>query len=328
MYFDRITGDNYNEVFDFDFKCELLDIVNDKIRLHYWIPINDQNYTATYFNDLKSETIEPLYNKSTVFFQRITGFIAQIKCEYHPDLNDLKSWFALFHTKIGKNLTAYNNWNFSSDTSSKWWDSIEHGFWFAESTTMLIQTVPYIIGKQQIMNAYIQIQPERTFFKKQLVTDSIFGIPYKFADRIIWELIWKQTIVRNDDFFTPIRFQLPDEQINGTDIISNIDFEFTERIYNIYYFDAMDILSQLGGLRASLMPIMGIFIPFFTIHFLHQLAIIIQNDIKHKYHQSECNLIETTTKQLRLIQIAYQSNQIQIDPALEKSINRYLSPKT
>lgn len=147
MYYDRITGDNYNEIFEYDFRCELLDIANDKIRLHYWVPVNDEEYLSSYENDL-DPNMEPAYNRSTVFFWRSTGFSAQIRNEFHPDLHGLRSWYALFHTKIGKNLTAFNNWNFSSDTSSKWWDSIEHGFWFAESTTMLIQTVPYYIGQE------------------------------------------------------------------------------------------------------------------------------------------------------------------------------------
>lgn len=57
MYYDRITGENYNEIFWFDFKCELLDIANDKIRIHYWVPMNDLDYESTYFTDLKSEVI-------------------------------------------------------------------------------------------------------------------------------------------------------------------------------------------------------------------------------------------------------------------------------
>lgn len=57
------------------------------------------------------------------------------------------------------------------------------------------------------------------------------------------ELLWKQTIVRNDDFMTPPRLMLPGEEINGTAIISNIDFEFTERIYKIHFYGIMDMLS-------------------------------------------------------------------------------------
>ena len=135
MFYDRIEGDSYSEFYNFDFPCELLEVTNDKIRIHYWIPMNDESFKSSFDNDLKPDLV-PSYNSSTVFFWRSTGFSAQVRCEFDPDLYNLKSWYALFHTKIGKNnLTAFNNWNF---TIPKWWDSIEHGFWFDEATTMLM----------------------------------------------------------------------------------------------------------------------------------------------------------------------------------------------
>lgn len=129
------------------FRCELLDIANDKIRIYYHVPINDKNYSAHFVNDVYSD-MKPNKNLTTVFFKRSSEFLAQVRCDFDPDLYGLKSWFALFHTKIGKNESAYNNWNFSSDPSSRWWDSVAEGFWFAESTTLLIYSVPYYIGQQ------------------------------------------------------------------------------------------------------------------------------------------------------------------------------------
>ena len=156
LYYDLVVGTSYTETFEFDLSCELLDIGNSKIRLHYWVPINDDSYRSSFYNSWKDD-LEYSYNDSTVFYWRSTGFSAQIRNEFHKDLHGLKSWYALFHTKIGKDLTRFNNWNFSSDTSSKWWDSIEHGFWFDEGTTMLIGTVHYFIGQEQIQNAYIRL---------------------------------------------------------------------------------------------------------------------------------------------------------------------------
>ena len=75
MYYDVITGTSYGEVFNFDFSCELLDIGNSKIRLHYWVPINDDSYQSNYSNTLKPD-LEPSYNSSTVFFWKSTGFSA------------------------------------------------------------------------------------------------------------------------------------------------------------------------------------------------------------------------------------------------------------
>lgn len=145
MFYDPIGKPTYTEYYDFDFRCELLHIVNDKIRLHYWIPINDENYRSKNYIDIY-EHDHTTYNTTTVFYWRSTGFSAQIFCNFDDSLINLTSFYSIFHTKIGKNLTAYNNWNFSSDTSSRWWDSVEEGFWFADTTTMIAYTVPYVIG--------------------------------------------------------------------------------------------------------------------------------------------------------------------------------------
>ena len=144
-YYDRVVGDVYSEFFVFTFKCELLNIANDKIRVHYWVPVTDDSFKSVFTNDLKPDLV-PTYNSSTVFFWRSTGFSAQILNEFDPDLDGLKTWYTLFHTKIAKtNLTAFANWNFSARTDSNWWDSIDNGFWFDKDTTMLVQTVPYYI---------------------------------------------------------------------------------------------------------------------------------------------------------------------------------------
>lgn len=129
------------------FRCELLNIANDKIRIHYWVPINDPKYKARFKHSL-GEEYEPGVGYKTVFFKRSSEFSAQIHCKMDPSLDGLKSWFALFHTKIGKNESAYNNWNFSSRTDSYWWDSVDAGFWFAKTSTILIYSVPYTIGSQ------------------------------------------------------------------------------------------------------------------------------------------------------------------------------------
>lgn len=124
------------------FNCELLDIANDKIRIHYWIPVNDPKYKARFTHSLGPYE-EPSMDLNSVFFKRSSEFSAQIYCDFHPDLHGLYTWFAMMHTKIGKNETAFSNWNFSSDPSSKWWDSVDFGFWFHETTTLLVYSVRY-----------------------------------------------------------------------------------------------------------------------------------------------------------------------------------------
>lgn len=62
--------------------------------------------------------------------------------------------------------------------------------------------------------------------------------------------------------------------------MANIDFDFTERIYTIKYFGIMDVMSTLGGLRASILPLLGWFIPLMTLHFLYSLAGIIDEKME------------------------------------------------
>ena len=77
---------------------------------------------------------------------------------------------------------------------------------------------------------------------------------------------------------TPIRKVGKNEEFDpkeSSDLISNIDFDFTERIYDVSYFGIMDLMSKLGGLRASIMPILGYVAPLLALHFLYSLAGII-----------------------------------------------------
>ena len=62
----------------------------------------------------------------------------------------------------------------------------------------------------------------------------------------------------------------------------NIDFDFTERVYNIHFYGVMDILSRLGGLRASLLPIFGLLAPLFVTSFLYQLAKVSQTNVEER----------------------------------------------
>lgn len=240
--------------------------------------------------------------------------------EFHEDLHGLKNWYALFHTREGKNLTKYNNWNF---TTSRWWDSVDEGFWFATNTTILVYTVPYYIGKQQIENAIIRVKPERINFKNQNVTKSLFGIssiPLESQD-IIWKrLIWRKTAKINDDHLTDVR-----TKYNRSSIQSNIDFDFTERIYDVQFYNWGDILSKIGGLRASILPILGYIMPLLTLHFLWSLAGII-DDKMHQNQQNEMyQLLNVSMKQFKLIQNADLRGQIQLSLIHRQKLNALLA---
>ena len=128
----------------------------------------------------------------------------------------MRSHHALFHTKIGKNLSAFGNWNFSSESSPRLWDSIDDGFWYADSTTLLVWTVKYSIGDERLQNAYLSVQPEKTIHKKRIVTNRILGIPVSYADKVEEKLLWQKTVVVNDEAKVPKRKRGFMEMFNTT----------------------------------------------------------------------------------------------------------------
>ena len=76
-YYESIGTDAYTEQYLFNFKCELLPIANDKIRIHYWIPLHDSDYKASYLND-RTDKYDPPTDKQrrTAFYRRQSDFYA------------------------------------------------------------------------------------------------------------------------------------------------------------------------------------------------------------------------------------------------------------
>lgn len=124
----------------------------------------------------------------------------------------------------------------------------------------------------------------------------------------------------------PIRKIGVGEEFNatsGTSMLSNIDFDFTERIYDVRYFGIMDLLSKLGGLRASIMPMLGYFVPFLTLHFLWSLAGIINEKLADLQREEMLILIKISRKQIKLILTAMDEGQIKLSKCQEKQVREY-----
>lgn len=51
-YYDAIGTIPFTETYMYNFNCELLDIANAWIRIHYWVPVNDPNYESVFTNTL------------------------------------------------------------------------------------------------------------------------------------------------------------------------------------------------------------------------------------------------------------------------------------
>ena len=144
--FDAIGTVAWDEIVEWYFKCEFMHVVNDKIRIRFWLPYTDVdarlNYTNTspYGAGKQTMTDDELQR---VFFKKSTSFKAQLVMDYDNDLKGLTSYSYALHTKEAADVTKYNNWNF---TTSRIWDSVEEGFWFANETTVLWHTVNHKVG--------------------------------------------------------------------------------------------------------------------------------------------------------------------------------------
>ena len=111
--------------------------------------------------------------------------------------------------------------------------------------------------------------------------------------------MYKKSVIVDDFQRTPKRLIGMGEdydQKTGTDMVSNIDFDFTERIYVIHYFGIMDLLSKLGGLRASILPILGYAAPLLALHFLYTLAGIIDDKLGQFQQDEMLKLIKVSLR--------------------------------
>jgi hypothetical protein len=193
----------------------------------------------------------------------------QVFQTFDKELEGLKTYTALFHTKAGKDFEKWNNWNF---TSPGIWDGDKDAnFWYSPNTTMLYLTVPYILGQQSVQKIDLPLQPESITKVDQIVKSKILGVPIVFGDEQIDQVLWGPTLNMNSDYLVPLQ-----GVYNGTTITTQLNMNFVERRYILSYFTVFDIMSKIGGFRASVMPIVGEFAPFFILFFLVQLSKIIQ----------------------------------------------------
>lgn len=226
--FDAIGTVAWSELIEFNFRCEFMQVVNDKIRIRFWIPYAEQslsNFTNTSPFGAGRQSMSTEDREKTIF-KRSTAFKAQLVMEYDESLTGLRTYTYALHTKEAANLTKYNNWNF---TTSRIWDSVEEGFWFAANTTILWNSVVYTVGQEQVALFGLELQPEFYVHKGQgSVNSSIFGIPTSYNDRISSKLLWSKASDINEDGRVETR-----SKFNSTKQIVTLNFAFTQRRYTL-----------------------------------------------------------------------------------------------
>jgi len=83
----------------------------------------------------------------------------------------------------------------------------------------------------------------------------------------------------NEDF----RHATMDGDHSDTYLHVNLDFDFTERVFSYHFYTFLDILATLGGLNASIGPLLRLFGPLFVFAFLWNLSTIIRDHLKANY---------------------------------------------
>lgn len=100
--------------------------------------------------------------------------------------------------------------------------------------------------------------------KNTNVSASFLGIPISSSDVVKKQLYYKQSKGIDQDFHIP----QSTGSFNNSNIVVLLNFEFTEQIFEIYYIGVLDILARIGGLSASILPILRILGPYFILAFL------------------------------------------------------------
>ena len=67
----------------------MLPFADDKIRIHYNIPINDKNYQAEFKNSLGRDEPKAEGAEKLVYYKRSSEFRAEIICDFDNDLYGL-----------------------------------------------------------------------------------------------------------------------------------------------------------------------------------------------------------------------------------------------
>ena len=68
------------------------------------------------------------------------------------------------------------------------------------------------------------------------------------------------------------KIPIDDRKFESMDVFILIDMDFTEKIYEIYFFTFTDVMGLIGGLNASIGPALGFIAPLFVLNYLFQLS--------------------------------------------------------
>ena len=175
----------------------------------------------------------------------------------------------LLHSEDDIDDTAWNNWNFSSKAE---WSDPDSGFIYSNHTTILYQTVPFIIGKQR-PHVNLKMTPERKVFKDKDVL--LYAFQEKFAlltrDVVEEKIVFEKVTELNEDF----HLEAPPITDGNSNTTINCNFDFTQRSYIYHNYGLIDFFKDYGAIKSTLFPIIALLFPVIAVIFLYRLASII-----------------------------------------------------
>lgn len=268
--------------------------------------MRDPDYTAVFRNTNTDFGRQPdtISKKElrTVTYLKQSNFYAQLISTFDAQLNGLTSFSYFFETKDLINATKYNGWDFSGPDGALLWDGPppkHDSFWYATNSSLLWYTERWQIGKDQIKTMGLKLTPSNFKHEDNIPTFSILGFPISFKSTTIKHIDWQGEMLLTKEL--AVAKKAPSE-VNGSDMVANINYDFTERQYTLHYYKIKDMLTSVGGIRASVLPIIGFMLPFFGLWFLMILGDIIVQNARNNQEDAIFKLAQTCQKQLRLVQ--------------------------
>ena len=131
----------------------------------------------------------PYESRGRQSFVRSNSFRQGLTTTFAPEMDGLDTFAILFQSRNAKNLTLYNDWNF---TRTYEWDSLTNdSFWYSDQTMMLFETEKFRIGTEALESIVIDLQPTQRIWKGQNYTSKLLGIfPMGAGDLVERAITW------------------------------------------------------------------------------------------------------------------------------------------
>jgi hypothetical protein len=146
------------------------------------------------------------------------------------------------------------------------------------------------------------------------------AFPIKHGDKEWFYLDWHKNVQNIDENGLV--------EINPTyrnsDMVVSLDFDFTQREYTVTFVTFWDIFAEIGGLKAAILPLVHILVPFWILFFLISLSHIIKDASAEKAKLEFIDLLHVSVRQLKLIQMLKDTH---FTPDLSKALSDITSNK-